>query len=162
MVPTWSIPGRQRCRLRSRLRQAALQLDLRQLRAGRDLQPLLSTIYNFGPALSFDSVIGVAEVASQHIRGSSLKYTAFDGSVRKFSSTTDKAYEDDRTTDSDQISRDSYGYTLLVSGSWNDVYAGVKLSPYLVFQHDFQGNSDRTGNFIEGRKAHTLGSTPPT
>ncbi|WP_271105665.1 DUF1302 domain-containing protein [Pseudomonas tohonis] len=117
----------------------------------------LSTIYNFGPALSFDSVIGVAEVASQHIRGSSLKYTAFDGSVRKFSSTTDKAYEDDRTTDSDQISRDSYGYTLLVSGSWNDVYAGVKLSPYLVFQHDFQGNSDRTGNFIEGRKAHTLG-----
>ncbi|CAN7592051.1 DUF1302 domain-containing protein [Aquipseudomonas alcaligenes] len=120
----------------------------------------LSTIYNFGPALSFDSVIGVAEVASQHIRGSSLKYEGFDGAtrtVRKFSSATDKAYEDDRTTDSDQISRDSYGYTLLVSGSWNDVYAGVKLSPYAVFQHDFQGNSDRTGNFIEGRKAHTLG-----
>lgn len=117
----------------------------------------LSTLYNFGPALSFDSVIGVAELASQHIRGSSLKYTAFDGSVRRFTSATDKAYEDERTTDSDQISRDSYGYTLLLSGSWNDVYAGVKLSPYVVFQHDFKGNSDRTGNFIEGRKAHTLG-----
>lgn len=117
----------------------------------------LSTLYNFGPALSFDSVIGVAELASQHIRGSSLKYTAFDGSVRKFTSATDKAYEDERTTDSDQISRDSYGYTLLLSGSWNDVYAGVKLSPYVVFQHDFKGNSDRTGNFIEGRKAHTIG-----
>lgn len=117
----------------------------------------LSTLYNFGPALSFDSVIGVAELASQHIRGSSLKYTAFDGSVRRFTSATDKAYEDERTTDSDQISRDSYGYTLLLSGSWNDVYAGVKLSPYVVFQHDFKGNSDRTGNFIEGRKAHTIG-----
>lgn len=117
----------------------------------------LSTLYNFGPALSFDSVIGVAELASQHIRGSSLKYTAFDGSERRFASATDKAYEDARTTDSDQISRDSYGYTLLLSGSWNDVYAGVKLSPYVVFQHDFKGNSDRTGNFIEGRKAHTLG-----
>jgi hypothetical protein len=116
----------------------------------------LSTIYNFGPLVSFDSVMGVAEVASQHIRGSSLKYTAYDGSERKFASTTDKAYVGD-AKDSDQISRDSYGYTLLLSGSWNDVYAGVKLSPYVVYQDDFQGNSDRTGNFIEGRKAYTMG-----
>jgi hypothetical protein len=90
----------------------------------------LSTIYNFGPLVSFDSVMGVAEVASQHIRGSSLKYTAWDGSSRKFASTTDKAYVGD-ASDSDQVSRDSYGYTLLLSGSWNDVYAGVKLSPYV-------------------------------
>lgn len=119
----------------------------------------LSTIYNFGPLLSFDSLFGIAEVASQHIRGSSLKYTAFDGSERRFASAADKAYVNaaDGVTDSDQISRDSYGYTLLLSGSWNDVFAGVKLSPYVVFQNDFQGNSDRTGNFIEGRKAHTLG-----
>lgn len=117
----------------------------------------LSTIYNFGPLVSFDSVMGVAEVASQHIRGSSLKYTAWDGSSRKFASTTDKAYVSPENGDSDQISRDSYGYTLLLSGSWNDVYAGVKLSPYVVYQDDFQGNSDRTGNFIEGRKAYTLG-----
>ncbi len=117
----------------------------------------LSTIYNFGPLLSFDSVFGVAELASQHIRGSSLHYTAFDGSERKFVSATDKAYVNPENGDSDQISRDSYGYTLLLSGSWNDVYAGVKLSPYVVFQDDFKGNSDRTGNFIEGRKAHTLG-----
>lgn len=116
----------------------------------------LSTIYNFGPMVSFDSVMGVAEVASQHIRGSSLKYTAYDGSSRKFASSTDKAYVGD-ASDSDQVSRDSYGYTLLLSGSWNDVYAGVKLSPYVVYQDDFQGNSDRTGNFIEGRKAYTLG-----
>ncbi|MCY1339263.1 hypothetical protein D9M68_251100 [compost metagenome] len=117
----------------------------------------LSTIYNFGPLLSFDSLFGVAELASQHIRGSSLEYTGFDGVRRKFASAADKAYVNQGVTDSDQISRDSYGYTLLLSGSWNDVYAGVKLSPYVVFQHDFQGNSDRTGNFIEGRKAHTLG-----
>ncbi len=117
----------------------------------------LSTIYNFGPALSFDSLFGMAELASQHIRGSSLAYTAWDGTRRRFVSATDKAYIDSRNNDSDQISRDSYGYTLVLSGSWNDVYAGVKLSPYVVFQHDFKGNSDRTGNFIEGRKAHTLG-----
>lgn len=116
----------------------------------------LSTIYNFGPLVSFDSVMGVAEVASQHIRGSSLKYTAFDGTERKFSSSTDKAYVGGND-DSDQISRDSYGYTLLLAGTWNDVYAGVKVSPYVVYQDDFQGNADRTGNFAEGRKAYTLG-----
>ena len=33
----------------------------------------------------------------------------------------------------------------------------MKLSPYVVYQEDFSGNSDRTGNFIEGRKAYTLG-----
>lgn len=117
----------------------------------------LSTIYNFGPLVSFDSVMGVAEVASQHVRGSSLTYTAYDGSTRKFASSADQAYVSPENGDSDQISRDSYGYTLLLSGSWNDVYAGVRLSPYVVYQDDFQGNSERTGNFIEGRKAYTLG-----
>ncbi|MET1077306.1 MAG: DUF1302 domain-containing protein [Pseudomonas sp.] len=117
----------------------------------------LSGVYNFGPLLSFDSLFGVAELASQHIRGSDLSYLAWDGSERQFTSAADKAYVDPAHGDKEQIDRDSYGYTLLLSGSWNDVYRGVKLTPYAVFQHDFQGNSDRTGNFIEGRKAHTLG-----
>ncbi|WP_160286583.1 DUF1302 domain-containing protein [Pseudomonas knackmussii] len=117
----------------------------------------LTGIYNFGPHMTFDSVIGVAEVAGEFIRGSSLEYTAWDGSVRRFVGAQDKAYVNGNGDDV-QISRDSYGYTLLLSGSWNDVFAGVKLSPYAVFQDDFQGNSDRTGNFIEGRKAYTLGA----
>ena len=57
----------------------------------------------------------------------------------------------------DCATRDSYGYTLVLSGTWYDVYAGVNLSPFAVFKHDFQGNSHQTGNFIEGRKAYTLG-----
>lgn len=116
----------------------------------------LSSIYNFGPRLSFDSLFGVVEVASQHIRGSSLTYTAFDGSERVYTSAADKAYVTGNGDDW-QIDRDSYGYTLLLSGSWNDVFAGVQLSPYAVFQHDFQGNSDRVGNFIENNKAFTVG-----
>ncbi len=116
----------------------------------------LSSIYNFGPRLSFDSLFGVVEVASQHIRGSSLKYTAYDGSERVYTSAADKAYVTGNGDDW-QIDRDSYGYTLLLSGSWNDVFAGVQLSPFFVFQHDFQGNSDRVGNFIENNKAFTVG-----
>lgn len=116
----------------------------------------LSSIYNFGPRLGFDALFGVAEIASQHIRGSSLRYTAWDGSQRIFTSAADKAYVNGDGDDW-QVDRDSYGYTLLLSGTWNDVFAGVQLSPSVVFQHDFQGNSDRVGNFIENNKAFTLG-----
>ncbi|MDL2425122.1 DUF1302 family protein, partial [Pseudomonas sp. BAgro211] len=76
----------------------------------------LSTIYNFGPHLTFDSMTGVAELASEHIRGSSLEYTAWDGSKRKFVGAQDKAYVGGNDDDV-QISRDSYGYTLLLTGS---------------------------------------------
>lgn len=116
----------------------------------------ISTIYNFGPMLSFDSLFGVAELASQHIRGDSLTYTAYDGSVRKLVSSRDKAYSGDNAS-GNQITADSYGGTVMLGGSWNDVYAGVKLSPYVAYQNDFQGNSDQAGNFSEGSKAYTLG-----
>ena len=46
---------------------------------------------------------------------------------------------------------------MLLSGTWNDVYAGVNLSPFAVYKEDFEGNSHQTGNFIEGRQAYTLG-----
>ena len=117
----------------------------------------LGTIYNFGPSFGFDSLFGVAELASEHVRGSSLEYTAYDGSKRVFVGGPDTPYTSGG--DDDQIDRDAYGYTLVMSGTWNDVFAGVALSPYAVFKHDFEGNSHRTGNFIEGSKAYTLGIT---
>ncbi|MBB2495056.1 DUF1302 domain-containing protein [Aquipseudomonas ullengensis] len=116
----------------------------------------LGTIYNFGPSFGFDSLFGVAELASEHARASSLSYTAYDGSKRGFSGRQNGSYVSGYSSD-DQISRDAYGYTLVLSGTWNDVYAGVNLSPFGVFKHDFQGNSHQTGNFIEGRMAYTTG-----
>lgn len=116
----------------------------------------LGTIYNFGPSLGFDSLFGTAELASEHIRGSSLKYTDFQGNTRYYSGRRDGAYASGYDRD-DQINKNAYGYTLMMSGTWNDVYAGVNLSPFAVFKHDFEGNSDQTGNFIEGRKAYTVG-----
>ncbi|MDD0842633.1 DUF1302 domain-containing protein [Pseudomonas sp. Gutcm_11s] len=116
----------------------------------------LGTIYNFGPSLSFDSLFGVAELASEHVRASSLSYTAYDGSKRGFSGRANGAYVSGYGSE-DQLDPDAYGYTLALSGTWNDVYAGVNLSPFGVFKHDFQGNSHQTGNFIEGRMAYTVG-----
>ncbi|SDK46422.1 Protein of unknown function [Pseudomonas indica] len=116
----------------------------------------LGTIYNFGPAMSFDSLFGVAELASEHLRGDSLHYTAYDGTTRYYAGRGNGSYISGYERD-DQVNRNAYGYTLMLNGTWNDVYAGVNLSPFAVFKHDFEGNSHQTGNFIEGRKAYTLG-----
>ncbi|MGH8433846.1 MAG: DUF1302 domain-containing protein [Pseudomonas sp.] len=116
----------------------------------------LGAIYNFGPTLSFDSLFGVAELASEHLRGDDLQYQAFDGSNRYFSGRGNSSYVSGGNRD-DQVNKNAYGYTLLLSGTWNDVYAGVNVSPYAVYKDDFEGNSYQTGNFIEGRKAYTLG-----
>lgn len=116
----------------------------------------IGSIYNFGPSLGFDSLFGVAELGSEHIRGSNLKYTDFQGNVRYYSGRANGSYISGYDRD-DQINKNAYGYTLVLSGTWNDVYAGVNLSPFAVFKHDFEGNSHQTGNFIEGRKAYTVG-----
>ncbi|MDP3813524.1 DUF1302 domain-containing protein [Pseudomonas sp.] len=115
----------------------------------------LGTIYNFGPSLSFDSLIGVAELASEHLRGSDLQYSSRNGN-RYYAGRPNGSYISGYDRD-DQINKNAYGYTLAVNGTWNDVYAGVNLSPFAVYKHDFEGNSHQTGNFIEGRQAYTLG-----
>ena len=116
----------------------------------------LGAIQNFGPILSFDSLVGVAELASEHYRGDSLTYTDYNNVVRKYSGRQNSAYASG-FGDSDQIDANAYGYTLLLNGTWNDVYAGVNLSPYTVYKSDFSGNSSQTGNFVEGRQAATFG-----
>lgn len=116
----------------------------------------LGTIYNFGPSLGFDALTGVAELASEHLRGSDLKYTAYDGSTRYYAGRGDSSYAFGYGR-SYQVNKNAYGYTLVLSGTWNDVIAGINLSPFVVYKDDFEGNSYQTGNFIEGRKAYTLG-----
>ena len=116
----------------------------------------LGTIYNFGPSMGFDSLFGIAELASEHLRGDSLKYVDYQGNTRYYSSRANNSYVNGYDRD-DQVNKNAYGYTLMMSGTWNDVYAGVNLSPFAVFKHDFEGNSHQTGNFIEGRKAYTIG-----
>ncbi|WP_165675784.1 DUF1302 domain-containing protein [Metapseudomonas otitidis] len=116
----------------------------------------LGAIHNFGPALSFDSLYGVAELASEHIRGSDLQYRAYNGQMRYYAGRPNNSYVTGYDRD-DQINKNAYGYTLVLSGTWNDVYAGVNVSPFVVYKDDFEGNSHQTGNFIEGRKAYTVG-----
>ncbi|MCL6272093.1 DUF1302 domain-containing protein [Sansalvadorimonas sp. 2012CJ34-2] len=122
----------------------------------------LSAIHNFGPVISFDSLFGIVEVSSEHIAGSSLKYTAHDGQVRKYAGRGDCEYAsfaEGECNEGDQISKNAWGYTAVLAGTWNDVYAGVTLNPYLRWSQDVNGNSHRTGNFLEGANSMTVGMT---
>ena len=116
----------------------------------------LGTLYNFGPRLGFDGVTAVAEVASEHLRGSSLQYTAFDGTRRYYSSRANAGYKAG-FGDGAQVTPDAYGATLMLVGTWNNLIGGANVSPFVTYKDDFKGNSHQTGNFIEGRKAYSVG-----
>jgi len=48
----------------------------------------IGAIHNFGTALSFDSLFGVAELASEHLRGDSLQYTGVAPGASPFAPVT--------------------------------------------------------------------------
>lgn len=52
----------------------------------------------------------------------------------------------------------SWGYRVAARADYNDVFAGVNLSPRLAFNHDVNGITPGPGgNFLEGRRSTTLG-----
>ncbi|WP_223502694.1 DUF1302 domain-containing protein [Pseudomonas sp. BF-R-24] len=117
----------------------------------------IGNIQNWGPALGFDALFTAGEIAGVSYRGDSLQYTAFDGSNRYFSGAQNAEYLDVNNGRDNQINRNAYSYTLVAKGTWNDVFAGVNLSPNVAWKHDFEGNSHQAGSYIEGTKACTVG-----
>ena len=117
----------------------------------------MGSIQDGGPALGFNSLFSVAEVGGVSYRGDSLQYTGFDGSNRYFSGAQNAEYLDVDNSRDNQINRNAYSYTLVAAGTWNDVFAGVNLTPNVAWKHDFEGNSHQAGSFVEGTKAYTLG-----
>ncbi|MBD8090326.1 DUF1302 domain-containing protein [Pseudomonas fluorescens] len=115
----------------------------------------LGAMQFFGPVFGFDSSYAVFELASEHYRGSDLTYTAYDGSTRHYSGRQNVGYPVGGRKA--QIYRDAYGYTLMLSGTWDEVFAKFSLSPFIVYKNDFKGNSSQAGNFIEGRQVYTAG-----
>ena len=51
----------------------------------------------------------------------------------------------------------SWGYRAVLKADYSNVFAGVSMSPSVRFAHDVNGNSPIGGNFMEDRKAATLG-----
>ncbi|MDQ8036540.1 MAG: DUF1302 domain-containing protein [Pedobacter sp.] len=116
----------------------------------------LVSIYNFGPTIGADGMTGVLEYGANYIpAGEDYKY-ASTASLLNLEGAAGAAVPAEGPRD-DYLDRLSMGYRIVLTSTYNDVFAGVALSPTIRFAHDFKGNSHRTGNFLENRKATTVG-----
>jgi hypothetical protein len=137
----------------------------------------LVSIYNFGPTLGADGMTGVLEFGASYIPdGEDKRYAstasllnipyadiaaAYGSAIATGICGTLTDYEAGTCVSegpsNDYLDRLSMGYRLVLTSTYNDVFAGVALTPSIRFAHDFKGNSHRTGNFLENRKAATVG-----
>lgn len=132
----------------------------------------LVSIANFGPMLGADGVTGVLEYGASYIpEGEDKRYAStasllnipladIPAPLRPALCSSPKVDANSCISEgpsNDYLDRLSMGYRLVLTSTYNDVFAGVALSPTIRFAHDFKGNSHRSGNFLENRKAATFG-----
>lgn len=113
-------------------------------------------IYNFGPSLGADGMTGVVEYGASYVPEGEDQHYASTASLLNLSGKAGVAVPAEGPLN-DYLDRLSMGYRLVLTSTYNDVFAGVALTPTIRFAHDFKGNSHRTGNFLENRKAATVG-----
>lgn len=115
----------------------------------------LVSIFNFGPTFGADGLIALLELGVEHIEGlenPDLEYNStaaiLDSEAQILSPDDPNRYYMDPT---------SWGYRAVLKADYSNVFAGVSMSPSVRFAHDVNGNSPIGGNFMEDRKAATLG-----
>lgn len=114
----------------------------------------LVSIFNFGPSLGTDDLMLVMELGAEHAGGldKNLNYASTAAMLKE---------EDDIHNGKDSyksyLDTFSWGYRTVLRASYNDLFAGIGFNPSLTFSHDVEGNSVVGGNFMENRKAATLG-----
>ena len=114
----------------------------------------LLSIMSFGPALGTDNLVTIVELGmdSTHGLNDDLHYNStaaiLDGEALIQSPDDPNKY---------YLSDFAWGYRAVVQADFNDIFAGVIMKPSLRLAHDVSGNSPIGGNFMEGRKAATLG-----
>lgn len=120
----------------------------------------LVSIFNLGPRLGTDGTMFIMELGAEHAGG--LPRHAADGTKLYYSSTaaineTEARIQSPNNVYSTYLDRFSWGYRAALRADYNNVFAGVSMHPTLTFAHDVEGNSVMGGNFMEDRKAATLG-----
>lgn len=128
-------------------------------------------VNNFGPILGADNAIGVLELGGSYIpAGEDLKYASTSSLLYIPTSAVTggaanpacNAVKYDPASCLSEGPADGYldtfswGYRAVFSATYNDAFAGVALTPSIRFAHDVDGNSHRTGNFLENRKSATV------
>lgn len=128
-------------------------------------------VNNFGPILGADNAIGVLELGGAYIPEGEDKDYASTASLLYLPlaevpggalNTACNAPKYDPVSClsegplDDYLSKFSWGYRAVFSATYNDAFAGVALTPSVRFAHDVDGNSHRTGNFLQNRKSATV------
>ena len=110
-------------------------------------------IMSFGPKLGTDNLVTILELGfdATHGLNDNLRYN----STAALLDSETLANSDD--PNSLYLTDMAWGYRAVVQASYNDIFAGVIMTPSLRLSHDVEGNSPIGGNFLEDRKAATLG-----
>jgi len=119
----------------------------------------------FGPMLGASQLTTVAEIGLTYVPGlpdkSVLRFdgagTATAGSASEMINTGNGQFP---ATSLDMFpDKTSWGYQVLARLDYNNVFAGINISPSVAFGHDVSGNTPfPLGNFIHNRKTMTLGA----
>lgn len=131
----------------------------------RDLVQVQATATKlFGPTLGANQLAMVGEVGLTHVRDMPSKdVLRLDGQGTPISGNAALArfhFADAPEVEPYSAFADatSWGYRLVGRLDYNNAIGAVTLSPRIAWQHDVNGNSPGPGgNFIEGRKAVTVG-----
>ena len=123
----------------------------------------LVSIFNFGPTWGTDGLIALLELGVEHVEGlenSGLYYNstaAILGTEADILNGNGDRVVTDNETDDYGLDKTSWGYRAVLKADYNNIFAGISMSPSVRIAHDVSGNSPIGGNFMEDRKAATLG-----
>jgi hypothetical protein len=112
-------------------------------------------IYSFGPMIGADNVIGVLELGVDQIVGGLNDNLNYNSTAAILSS--EALIRNPNDPNAYFLTETAWGYRAVLQADYSNVFAGVAVKPSVRMLHDVQGNSPIGGNFLEDRKAATLG-----
>ncbi len=115
----------------------------------------------FGPGLGADSTVLLGEVGVTHVLEMPDKGVLRlngPGTFVSGNATLAPVHQNAYEKAENFADATSWGYRLLVRMQFENVFSAINLAPRIAWQHDVNGVSPGpAGNFIQGRKAVTLG-----
>jgi len=120
----------------------------------------LVSIFNFGPTFGTDGLVALLELGVDRTGG--LNDHDETGARLRHNSTAALLEGEAQLQNPDDptafyLDSVAWGYRGVLRADYNNIFAGISMQPSIRLAHDVRGNSPIGGNFMEGRKAATLG-----
>jgi hypothetical protein len=115
----------------------------------------LVSIFNFGPTWGTDGLVALLELGVEHIEGLENPELEYNSTAAILGSEAQILSPDD--PNKYNLDDTSWGYRAVLRANYNNIFAGISMAPSIRLAHDVSGNSPIGGNFMEDRKAATLG-----